>query len=189
MTNELATTVQNADGQPYFVGSLFTEIGLTRFYVSEELLRALVYKGKCKSPVENLSFNSLDELQQWSKDQIELAQKKLEHKLKNTAYTHRMHVGSVISAHMDNAVKFYQVVKAETPKTIYVREIESATDDNGLNYIPLVGKFKSELQPKRVLSSTCVKIKPEIEGNLMTDFTVIEFTGSKIYAPVKVLTD
>lgn len=187
MTHELASTVQNSDGQAYFLGSLFTEIGLTRFYVSEELLRALVYKGKSKTPVENLSFDSLEQLQQWSKEQIDLAQKKLDHKLNNTAYTHRMHVGSVITARMDNVVKFFQVVKAETPKTIYVREIESVTDDECSSYAPLVGKFKSEIQRKNVLSSTSVKIQSEIEGHLMTDFRVLELTGSKIYMPVKAI--
>ena len=184
MTNELASTVQNADGQTYFIGSVFTEIGLTRFYISDDLLRAVVYKGKSKNPLFNLSFNNLEDLKQWSREQIDLAEKKLAHKLKNTSYTHRMHVGSVIFAKVENIVKFYQVVKAETPKTIEVCEIDSITDETGKLFVPLVGQFKSRNIAKRIMSSTSIKIQSEIEGHLITDFRVIEFTGTKIYSPI-----
>lgn len=186
MTNELSQTVQNADGQSYFIGSLFTEIGSTRFYVSEDLLRAVVYKGTSKKAIVNLNFNCIEDLREWFKTEETLAQKKFEAKLKNATYTHRMHVGSILMARTEDDVLFYQVVKAESPKTIFVREIEGCVDESGKFCIPRVGMFNSELLSKRVLSNTSVKIKSELEGFLMTDFRVLEYTGSKIYAPVPV---
>lgn len=189
MNNSTSSIVNNELGQPYFIGSSLTEIGSTRIYVSEEMLRAVVYRGSKKTAIKNLNFRSLEDLKQWFADETCALKKKFDSKMKYSTYTHRMHVGSILMARVEHTVKFFQVTKAETPKMVHVREIESYMDEKGEFCIPRVGMFtaNSVETSKRVLSSTSVKIKNETEGFLMEDFRVIEFTGSKIYTAVPVL--